>query len=182
MVGRNKRTSLGQIRSGARDINSKREEANNIFENRIREQLIKARFIVLEKELKVRERNEEHEYDVIGVSEEKLKVLIVEAKYRDFSPSSISGKTLVMQEFLYQDRLLDWAFDAQSKLDFFQKFGERFQRELSLEKVANHYDMSVWIVTKHRPQISKFRDVNILDFFEFCLRVIEIGTSFYENA
>jgi hypothetical protein len=167
-VGINKRLSIGQIRSGGRDIAAKREEASLIFEARVREQLKKSGFRVLDDSLKVKEQNEEHEYDAIGVNEASSQVIIVEAKYRDFAPSSISGKTLIKQELTDEDRLLDWASDAQSKLEFFRKYGSRFKRELSLNKETKDYESSIWVVTKHKPLISKYHSVRILDFPQFC--------------
>lgn len=168
LIGRNQRMSLGQDRAGAKDIAAKREEASHIFENRAREQLRKAGFVARDQPLKVREQNEEHEYDIIGVSEAKSQLVMAEAKYRDFAPSSISGKTLLKQELLDEDRLLDWASDAQRKLEFFRKNGARFEHELSLRKSTASYEVSMWVVTKYKPLISKYQSVRVADFWEFC--------------
>jgi hypothetical protein len=167
LININRRMSLGQTGLGARSIAAKREEASVIFEQRVRQQLRKAGFVVPEKSLKVREQNEKHEYDAIGVSEAKSQVVMAEAKYRDFAPSSICGKTLVRQELLDRDRLLDWVADAQSKFEFFNKHGHRFKRELSLHKETKDYDADMWVVTKFKPLISKYQSVKAIDFCEF---------------
>lgn len=170
LIGINERMSQGQIKPGVRLIAAKREEASGIFEARVRERLKMAGFAVPNGSLRVKEQNEEQEYDAIGVNEAKSQVIIAEAKYRDFAPSSISGKTLIKQELLDEDRLLDWASEARNKLEFFRKHGARFKRELFLGKDANSYDTGIWVVTKHKPLISKYRSVQIVDFPEFCRR------------
>lgn len=166
----NQRLSPGQTNSGARDIEAKREEASRIFEERIRLQLRTTGFSVPDKCIIVREQEEEHEFDAIGVNESTNQIVIGEAKYRDFAPSSISGKTLVKQELLDEDKLLDWVSDTQSKLEFFKKYESRFKHELSFNKELKDYQVSTVVVTKYKPLISKYRSVNVLDFFEFCER------------
>jgi hypothetical protein len=102
------------------------------------------------------------------VDEKNNRVVIAEAKYRDFSPSSISGITLVKQELLDEDRLLDWASDTQRRLDFFWKHGERFEKELPLKQKARAYQTSAFVITKHEPLISKYKSVRVVEFYEFC--------------
>ena len=169
LIGQNRRKVEGQIATGEEKVMKKKQEAAAIFEDHVRSHLKKRGFTGPEKPLVISERNEKHEYDIIGIKENSQEIVLVEAKYRDLSPSSLAGKTLVQQELLDEDNgLLAEAVKHQARLNFFDRYRERFKRELSLESLTDQYHASAWIVTKHPPLISKYRQVSIIVFDKFC--------------
>lgn len=169
LVGTNRRKVEGQRDTGEERIVKKKQQAAVVFEKYVREHLRKCGFTGPEEPLIVSEQNEKHEYDVIGVKESSKEIVLVEAKYRDFSPSSLTGRTLIQQELLEEDSgLLVEAIRHQARLEFFQKYFDRFEKELSLQSPRDQYSISAWIVTKHPPLISKYRQVSIIVYDEFC--------------
>ena len=169
MIGRNRRKVEGQKGSGEDRIIKKKQQAARIFEEYIRRHLRECGLKGPDEPLVVSEQNEKHEYDVIGTKEESKEIVLVEAKYRDFSPSSLTGKTLIQQELFDEDSgLLVEAIKHQARLEFFYKYFDRFKRELSLESPLDQYRVSAWIVTKHPPLISKYRQVSVVVYDEFC--------------
>jgi len=169
LIGRNRRMVEGQSGTGAERIMKKKQEASRIFEKYIRNHLRVCGFKVNDEPIVVSEHNEQHEYDVIGVKEDTREIVLVEAKYRDFSPSSLTGETLLQQELLDQENgLLSEAIKHQARLVFFRKYPERFIHELSLKSLFKSYFVSTWIVTKHPPLISRYKQVSITVFDDFC--------------
>ena len=150
----------------------KKQETATIFEDHLRKHLRSSGSKVTEEPLVVSEHGEKHEYDVIGVDEDSKEIVLLEAKYKDFAPSSLTGRTLIKQELLEEEYgLLVEAIKHQARLDFFQKYPKRFSRELPLESSAEEYDVSASVVTKHPPLISKYRQVAVLAYDEFCDRL-----------
>jgi len=169
LVGQHRRKVEKQRTTGEGIIVKKKQQASEVFENYIRKHLKDCGFKGPDQPLVVSEQNEKHEYDVIGVNENQRVVFLVEAKYRDLSPSSLTGKTLIQQELFDEDNgLLVEAIRHQQRLDFFHKYPDRFKRELSLESSPNEYRVYTWIVTKQIPLISKYRQVSILTYDDFC--------------
>ncbi len=167
LIKTNKRLSAGQTSLGSSNIAAKREEASLVFEDRVRARLRESGYFVPDKSIIAREESEEHEYDAIGVNEKEKKIVIIEAKYRDFSPSSISGRTLVKQELLGEDRLLEWVVDANDKLKFFLSHADKFKGLLKFQDSLSDYSITMWIVTKHTPLIYSYQMVNVIPFSRF---------------
>jgi hypothetical protein len=169
LVGRNRWKVEGQTATGEERIMRKKQKASVIFENHIRNRLRECGFTGPKKPLVVSEKNKKYEYDVIGVKENLRKIILIEAKYRDFSPSSFAGTTLVLQEVLDKDNgLLVEAIKHQARLDFFHEYSERFERELALEAPSEEYCVAAYMVTKQLPLISKYKQVLISVYDEFC--------------
>jgi len=167
LMGRNNRVSNGQNISGGRMVAEKKEELGLKYEDVIREELTRVGYRVPGDSITVREDNEEHEYDVIAVKESCKTILLGEAKYRDFSPSSITGINLLHQELFDDDRLLDWVDNEKKKYDFFLKHKKRFKQELNLTSDIDDYDILCYVITKHVPLISKYKNINVIDYFSF---------------
>ena len=168
LIGKNRRKVEGQITTGEERIMKKKQRAASIFEEQIRKHLRECGYSVPSDPLVISEHKEKYEYDVIGVKEEKKIIYLVEAKYRDFSPSSLTGKTLIQQELMDEDNgLLIEAIKHQARLDFFYKHSDRFKCELSLSSPIDQYNVFAYIVTKHPPLISKYRRVPIVVYDDF---------------
>ena len=169
LIGRNRRKVEGQKATGEETIMKKKQEAAIVFEDYLKKHLRSSGFIVPNEALVISEHNEKYEYDVIGVKEDAKEIVLVEAKYRDFSPSSLTGKTLIEQELLEEENgLFIEAIKHQARLDFLKKYPKRSKRELSVGSSPEKYNVSAWIVTKHLPLISKYRQVQVVVYDEFC--------------
>lgn len=174
LIGQNIRKSPEQTDTGLQTINRKKGKASQIFVQKIRQRLRDFSYRVFPEEGKgliVREQNEEHEFDVIAIKEKPKEVVIIEAKYKDLSPSSLTGLNLLDQEVLDPDNgLLAEAIKHQGRLDFFRKNSERFKRPLSLNSDTTEYSLTGLIVTKHIPIISSYKDISLITYYEFCER------------
>jgi hypothetical protein len=171
LTGRNRRKLKSQKGTGEERIMKKKQQSAGIFEEHIRKHLREYGFKGPDKPLLISEQNEKYEYDVIGVKENSKELVLVEAKYRDFSPSSLTGKTLIDQELFDEDNgLLVEAIKHQARLEFFYKYFDRFKRELSLKSPLEQYLVSACLVTKHPPLISKYRQVLVVVYDDFCER------------
>lgn len=172
LIGRNQRKVTGQTGIGLQQIIRKKQETAEIFEANIRRWLQSAGYSVQSQPLVVEFGGEEYEYDVVAVDDVKERVEIVEAKFRDLSPSSLTGQTLVQQELIDPDNpekgLLHVAIRQQKRLHFMQAHAQQFEAKLGLTKPLNKYKIRAWIVTKHPPLISKYRSVKILVWDSFC--------------
>ncbi len=170
LIGRNRRKVEGQTEGGEERIMKKKQEASVIFEKRIRKQLRDCGYIVSNTPLIISEQKEKYEYDVIGIKEDSKEIVLIEVKYKDPSPSSLTGKNIVQQELLDEDGgILIEAIRQQNRLDFFRKYFHRFKSELSFKLLCEDYSISAWIVTKYLPLISKFKEISISSVFdEFC--------------
>lgn len=172
LVGQNRRIIEGQKVSGERIIIKKKQQASKVFEEYIRKCLREYDFKGPDQPLEISEQNEKHEYDVIGVKEIEKEVVLVEAKYRDLSPSSLTGKTLVQQELFDEDNgLLVEAAKHQRRLEFFHRYFQRFKRELSLASSRDEYQVHAWMVTKQIPLISRYRQVSVFSYGDFCRKL-----------
>lgn len=169
LIGRNRIKVEGQTEAGEERIMKKKQEASVIFEEYVRKQLRDCGYTVPNTPLTISEQKEKYEYDVIGINENSKEIVLIEVKYKDPSPSSLTGKNIVQQELLDEDGgLLIEAIRQQNRLDFFRKYFNRFKSELSLKLLCEDYSISAWIVTKHLPLISKFKEIYINMFDEFC--------------
>jgi len=169
LIGRHQRKTGMEKDTGARRIIMKKQRASEIFEDRIKKRLRYCGFTVPTEPIKVSEQKESYEFDVIGVNDSSKEIVLVEAKYRDFSPSSLTGKTLIQQELLDEESgLLEEAIKQRKRLEFFRRHGRRFRRELSLKFRPDEYSVSAYVVTKHPPIISKYGQVSVMVYDKFC--------------
>ena len=133
-------------------IGDTKNVAANSFEGWIGNELVNKKYAVTSGPIEVAK----HEYDVIAVNEDLKRILLIEAKYKDFSPSAISGRTLLEQE-LYDDKegLLIEAIRQLKRHDFFLSQPDRFTKLIpAIERIGN-YAVSSFVVTKYQPLISK---------------------------
>ena len=108
-----------------------------------------------------------YEYDILMVSDTRRTVLLVEAKYRDINPSSVTGANLLSQELLADDALLAQAKRQEDRLSFFLQNRSRFEEFLGPQQIWCSYDVRSYLVTKSPPLISRYGDTTILKASEF---------------
>ena len=113
--------------------------------------------------------NERKEFDCIAVDHDRKIIVLVEAKYEDMAPSSMSAGTMVGQLVLDKKTgLLAHAKTHHTRREFFkQHFGGMGQRGLDLPGDFIDYTVYTLLVTKHEPLISRHMAVGILSYEKF---------------
>lgn len=109
------------------------------------------------------------EFDCVAVDRDSKVIVLVEAKYRDIPPSSMTGSTLV--DHLVLDRqsgLLGQANDHHARRQFFiRNFSHMGEFGLRLDESFLDYAIHTLLVTKHEPLISHHKSVRIVSYDVF---------------
>ena len=170
----NNRTRSGiQTEAGSATHGKTRQEASAHFEAEIRRILRAAGFETHPgpdgEKFAPSFDGERREFDCIAVNHGKKIVVLVEAKYRDISPSSTAGAALVDQLVLdRQGGLLGQANDHHERRRFFIRHFSRMREfGLRLEGCFLGYTIHTLMVTKHEPLISRHKSVRIVPFDKF---------------
>lgn len=152
-------------------IAQKKEQASTIFENYIRQLLKENGYLGPDEPFKLTKSSPE--YDIFKISEVAQTIVLAEAKYRDFSPSSFSGETLIEQELLQEDKLLEHVIKQQTRLEYFQQNFNEFRNKFGIRRNMNEYNVFVCLVTKHIPLINAYKDVYVItpDDFKQLLKI-----------
>jgi hypothetical protein len=155
--------------SGQQRINQHREEAGKKFETYFNDRLRNSDFRCLPPSTKIAG----FDYDTLAVSEPKRVILMIETKFQDPSPSSLSAKTLINQEFLdEQHGLLPQAIKQQKKYQVLKENTKLFKETMTLKNDLSAYKVKPYLVTKFTPLISRYADVAVIsekDFFQTLL-------------
>lgn len=137
--------------------------ASDVFEEECRNILRKNNYSVYQKELRS---PNNLGYDLLGVSESKKKIIIGEAKYRDFSPSSINGVTLLKQELypITDDGLYGRIIAHLKRVGYFKNNFRWFKQTLDIKGEINDYEILPLIINKFKPLIKKYCNIYLIDF------------------
>jgi hypothetical protein len=150
--------------SGQQRIAQHKQEAGDDYPNLLKDKLEKISYCCLPTSKNIGGRD----YDVLAFSESNQDILIIEAKFRDPSPSSSSARTLIEQEFIYKDDgLLPQVIRHQERYDLLIKRGDLFQKTLGLKKNIQDYSVKAYFITKYTPLISYYGDVRVISEKEF---------------
>ena len=139
-----------------------RGRAGQEFERWIRIGLRDVGFTCSDRPVEVR-----YEYDVIGINEVKKTIILADAKYRDINPSSLTSENLIRQELTADGALLDEAARQQDRLEYFRANPELFEEFIKPERAWREYAVLSFVVTKHVPLISKYKETSVLRAQEF---------------
>lgn len=143
-----------------------KQQAGSEYEKLLRDKLEKNGYSCLPASKNIGGRN----YDVIAFSEPNQEILLVETKFQDLSPSSLSRNTLIEQELTDEEHgLLPQVIKHQERRDLIIERGDLFQKALGLEKNIQAYSVKAYFVTKHTPLIYHYGDVSVIcekEFFE----------------
>lgn len=146
-----------RLRNG-RDITLMKKKGADIFEAKIRSELHKYGYTGPGSAVKVK-----YEYDVLGISEARKRILVIDAKFRDISPSSISAHTLVEQELMEPEEGLCYEAERhKTRVDYFAHNLGLFKQHLKSSRALRTYQVRAYIVTKHTPLISQYKNIGIL--------------------
>jgi len=141
-----------------------KEIASVVFEDEIRQELRKKDYYVpFDKEFSLYKNS--YSYDIIAISDNKKKVFLIEAKYKDISPSSMNGKTLINQELMGEKGLIAVSDKQNERLNFFKEHITDFST--ALNKNIEDYSLNAFIITKFDPLISKRKEVILSSSEEF---------------
>lgn len=159
LIGLNKEKVSGQTVTGDQRLKAKKQELAAIFENHIRDVTKNAGYSVSPEAIRVN-----YEYDIIGISVSTKKILLIDAKYRDPSPSAISGVNLIDHELLDErEGLIHEVIRHQERLDYFLNNFNNFKNKIGATGQVKDYDVQAIVVTKYPPLINKYRQVRVLD-------------------
>ncbi len=146
-----------RLRNG-RDIALMKKKAADIFETKVRNELHKHGYTGPDSVVNVK-----YEYDVLGISEAKKQILVIDAKFRDISPSSISASTLVVQELMEPEEGLCFEVEKhKTRVEYLKANLGMFKQHLKPASNIRSYQIHAYVVTKHTPLISQFKGIDIL--------------------
>jgi hypothetical protein len=146
-----------RLRNG-RDIAKMKKKAADIFEAKVRNELHKYGYTGPDSAVKVK-----YDYDVIGISEARKQILVIDAKFRDVSPSSISAHTLVSQELMEPEEGLYYEAERhRTRVDYFLNNLGLFKQHLKPIEDLRDYQVRAYVVTKHTPLISQYKNIGVL--------------------
>ena len=150
--------------NGQQRIAQHKQEAGSEYEIYFKDKLEKIGYCCLPTSTRIGGRD----YDVVAFSESNQEILLIEAKFKDPSPSSLSGNTLIEQEFIYEKRgLLPQVIKHQKRYDLLIAEGDLFQRKLGLKNNIQNYFIKAYFITKYTPLISYYGDVRVISEKEF---------------
>ena len=157
----------------AKMLEEGKQIASQSFEQEIRDRINKIDYKVPRDE-EVTLTKKSPSYDAIGISHKKKEVVVIEAKYKDPSPSSLSGTKLLDQE-LYgkgakkEDALIPTAKHHEERINYFNKNIKSFEKHLGEQ--FKGYKIRPIVVTKYTPLINKYNNIEIIRFadLEACL-------------
>ena len=146
-----------RLRNG-KDIALMKKKSADIFEAKVRNELHKYGYTGPKSAVKVK-----YDYDVLGISEARRRILVIDAKFRDISPSSISAHTLVEQELMEPEEGLFYEAERhKTRVDYLiDNFG-LFKQHLKPFHALRSYQVRAYVVTKHTPLISQYKNIDIL--------------------
>lgn len=151
------------VKEPSLSIAQKKQQAAEVFEQRVRELLSENGYSVPDKPVKISRASPE--YDAIAINETEKIIILAEAKYWDVSSSSISGRTLIEQELLQEKRLLDQMLKQRKRIDFFNNNFLTFKEELTISGERETYRIFACVVTKFIPLVRKYKNVHSVDYF-----------------
>jgi hypothetical protein len=141
-----------------KDITVMKKKAADIFEAKVRNELHRYGYTCPESAVKVK-----YDYDVLGISEARKQILVIDAKFRDISPSSISAETLVEQELMEPEEGLFYeAGRHKTRVDYLMHNVGLFKLHLKPSGLLRSYQVRPYVVTKHTPLVRQYKNIGIL--------------------
>jgi len=146
-----------RLHSG-RNIAKMKKKAADAFEAKVRNELHKYGYTGPDLAVKVK-----YDYDVLKISEARKRILVIDAKFRDMSPSSISAHTLVNQELMEPEQGLYYEAERhRTRVDYFTNNLGLFKQHLNPASALRSYEIRAYLVTKHTPLISQYKNIGVL--------------------
>jgi len=172
LVVKNRVRTSRQSVTGSDSFTRAKDGASKIFEERARMFLTNRGYKLVPREVRVKFGSANCRYDILAAHETKSLILVAEAKYRDPSPSSLNEDGLMDHEVLGDDGVLSWAVQEQRRLDLMPSNPDRFGELLSLKNAFDRYQKKAYVITKFRPVIRRYRQVDVVSLPEFYTLVL----------
>lgn len=164
----NKKIEGTQTLSGLRTLDDQNQKAANVFEKTIRDLFRSKGYDVRPKEGEkyiLKFNDQSYEFDCFAINESRKIIVLAEAKYEEFSPSSKAAINLVKQEVLDEDTgIIQYAMRHDKRRDCVINNFEKFNFD---SKNPADYKIISTIVTKHMSVIQKYKNTRILSYEEF---------------
>jgi hypothetical protein len=149
---------------GQQRISEHKQEASSAYEKFFKDKLEKSGYYCLPTSINIGGLD----YDVIALSESKREILLIETKFKDPSPSSLSAHTLIEQEFIYDKYgLLPQVITHQKRYDLLFQKPDLFRKNLRLEANLKDYKVKAFFITKYTPLINTYGNVLVISEKEF---------------
>lgn len=150
--------------SGQQRITQSKQKIGHDFEESIKDKLTNKGYTCLSASSKIAGKD----YDIVAILEAKQEILLIETKFKDPSPSSLTKDTLITQEFLEEKYgLLPEVIKHQRRYDLLKQKGKLFEAKLKLTKNIDDYSVTAYFVTKYTPLINRYGDIQVLSEKEF---------------
>ena len=157
-------------KSGFETIQDERKESSEIFETVIRNDLRAKNFTVYPEEkdiLKKKIDDNEYQYDSIAIDEKKKKIIIIEAKFRNISPASITVTNFIQNIILDSESgLLHFAKQHAKRVQFFKNNYKKIIPDYNFSKFTD-YKVCVYIIMKFTPMIDSYSSVDLISYEKF---------------
>lgn len=154
--------------SGQQRISGHKEEAGREYEKYFRGEFEKLGYSCLPPSTNIAGRD----YDVVSFSEPSRKIFLIETKFKDPSPSSLSGRTLIDQEFINEkDGLLPQVIKHQERYELLFQNANLFQQRLGLKQNIKDFTVKAYFITKFTPLISSYGNVLVMSEKKFMAEV-----------
>ena len=166
----NKKIEGTMYKSGYETLQNEREKSSEIFEQVIRNNLRERNFVVYPEEgkiLKVKINNIEYQYDAIAIDEKGKKIIIIEAKFRNISPASITVTNFIQNIILDSESgLLYFAKQHDKRVQFFKNNHKKIIPEYDFLKFTD-YEVCAYIIIKVTPMIDSYSSVDLISYEKF---------------
>lgn len=107
--------------------------------------------------------SEKYEYDILAISEQRKRIVVVDAKYRDMPLSSFTYDNLIRQELLGPHALQEEAERQQLRLNYFRQNLTQFEKYLGPKEPWDQYSIDGFLVTKQVPLADGYKQIGIAE-------------------
>ena len=107
--------------------------------------------------------SEKYEYDILAISEQRKRIVVVDAKYRDMPLSSFTYDNLIRQELLGPHALQEEAERQQLRLNYFRQNLTQFEKYLRPKEPWDQYSIDGFLVTKQVPLADGYKQIGIAE-------------------
>lgn len=135
-------------------------EASKVFENFLLSEFKKVFETPFEPSFKLSKNS--YDYDIIAFSKKHKKIFLIEAKYKDLPPSSMSGFNLINHVLNGKKGLIEESEKHKLRKEYFIKNINKFSEIANCD--LSKYEINMIIVTKYTPLIKRYGDIEIISF------------------
>ena len=170
IFSRNKKIDGTLYKCGFQTLQDEKDKSSALFEKTIRNDLRNKSFTTYPKEgnkIEIKIEGKTYEYDCISIHEKKKIILLIEAKFRDISPASLTVSNFIDNIILDKESgLLQFAKKHNKLLDVFKKHYKKILLEYDFTELSD-YSIYSYIITKFTPMIDSYLSVELMSYRKF---------------